>query len=289
MFNGDGTDSPTATFDHLAETNRQSLNLGPALVRLITTDTRMIMGEHMDVGIVTNTTPIAVSTWDAAADPFITSISAVNLGTKNDGLRGDVIVGYFQPLDASLADAGFADDTYFMIVNGLSDVVGSAADTAQLITVDFDFGTSGIDSLQSLSRNTGQVELVQLQMLGDALYRMDLTLAGGTGDLFKFNNGASFVGDFGIEGDFNASGSVELGDLNLVLFNWNSNSIPSGWVNQIPSGTVGITQLNTVLFNWGNTSLVAVPEPTAGILGLGIALVGILRRRASHRPTEVLR
>lgn len=244
MFNGDGTDSPTATFDHLAETNRQSLNLGPALVRLITTDTRMIMGEHMDVGIVNNTTPMAVSTWDAAADPFITSISAVNLGTKNDGLRGDVIVGYFQPLDESLAD-----DTYFIIVNGLSDVVGSAADTAQQITVDFDCGTSGIDSLQRLSRNTGQVELVQLQMLSDSLYRMDLTLEGGTGDLFKFNNGASFVGDFGIEGDFNASGSVELGDLNVVLFNWNSNSVPSGWVNQIPSGTVGITQLNTVLFN----------------------------------------
>ena len=67
-------------------------------------------------------------------------------------------------------------------------------------------------------------------------------------------------------GDYDDSGEVEVGDLNLVLFNWNEDgaNLPATWVNERPAaGTaVAIDQLNGVLFNWGNlSSLAAVPEP----------------------------
>jgi hypothetical protein len=45
-----------------------------------------------------------------------------------------------------------------------------------------------------LSRDTGFVETVNLTSDGSSLYHLDLVLDGGTGDLFKFNNGGTFVG-----------------------------------------------------------------------------------------------
>ena len=80
-----------------------------------------------------------------------------------------------------------------MIVNGLSDATGSAADCRQQIHLAFDFGTSGINSLLRLSRDTGQVEEVALVHGSGSQYSLDLNLDGGTGDLFKFNNGGMFV------------------------------------------------------------------------------------------------
>ena len=74
-------------------------------------------------------------------------------------------------------------------------------------------------------------------------------------------------------------GTWGLGDLNLVLFNWNEDgaNLPPAWLNSRPgAGTlVGLPELNQVLFNWGQPgSLAVVPEPTTGALGL-LALVGI--------------
>ena len=200
LFDGLGTTSPTPQFYYTAETNRQSRNLGPALVRLISTDLRMELGRHEDCFFITcfgpaeNELPIRAWDWDPSADPYITEISATNLGGNNDGLEGDVIVGYFESIDESFSDPGFEDDTYFMILNGLSDASGTAAETAQTINLNFDFRSSGINSLLRLSRDTGLIEVVPLVSDGGSQYHLDLTLDGGTGDLFKFNNGATFLG-----------------------------------------------------------------------------------------------
>jgi hypothetical protein len=51
-----------------------------------------------------------------------------------------------------------------------------------------------------MSRTTGGIELVPLQALGGSNYRLQLTLDGGTGDLFKFNTGAPFVPEPGAAG-----------------------------------------------------------------------------------------
>lgn len=192
LFNGVGDSSPTDKFYQMAEINRQSRNLGPALVRLLSTDVRMVMGRHGSED--PNTPPAGVTTGIAGADPYITAITAANAGSKNNGKPGDVIVGFFKPLHESFDGLDYADQKYFMITNGLSDAAGTALETRQNIRIDFNFGASGITGLQRLSRTTGQVETVTLMSDGGSLYHLDLVLDGGTGDLFKFNTGAPFVG-----------------------------------------------------------------------------------------------
>ena len=152
----------------------------------------MKMGSH-GTG-VTNTLPYGVSAFDATTDPYLTGVTATNLGTYNNSQPGDVLYGAYKPLDSSLVAKGCENDKYFMIVNGLSDGVGDAADCAQLIQLTFDFGDSGIDSLLRLSRDTGLVEKIALTQVTGSLYTLDLTLDGGTGDLFKYNTGSAFIG-----------------------------------------------------------------------------------------------
>ncbi len=195
LFDGLGDQNPTPAFSYLAETNRQSRNLGRALVRLLSTDVRMKMGQYKNIFTFNNPLPSGISAWNSSCDPYITSISATNLGTLNNGLRGDVVIGYFKALDEDFDGPSWQNQTYFMVTNGLCDPNGSAAQTRQRITLNFDFGSSGITSLQRLSRTTGQVEVVELTPLGGSSYRLELVLDGGTGDLFKFNTGAPFVGE----------------------------------------------------------------------------------------------
>jgi len=194
MFSGDGTKDPTPVFYQVAETNRQSLNLGPALIRLKSNHVAMKMGRyHYSNKDVYNELPVGVSAWDASCDPYITNISVKNVGPLNHGLEGDIIVGYFQPLDPSFADPGHADDLYFMVVNALSNPKGSAAQCRQLIQIDFDFTGSNVTGLLRLSRETGKVGKVTLARKRGARRLLNLRLDGGTGDLFKFDNGGEFV------------------------------------------------------------------------------------------------
>ena len=87
-----------------------------------------------------------------------------------------------------------------------------------------------------------------------------------------------------IDGDYDNSGEVEIGDLNLVLFNWDLDGslLPNDWINQRPTAgtTVRITELNGVLFNWGNSVLASrIPEPNSGIIAiLGLLVFGIRYR-----------
>jgi hypothetical protein len=196
LFDGFGDKKPTALFHQIKETNRQSLNLGPALVRLLSRDIRLVPGLHVDPkskAKVENRLPSDIMRWSMKSDPYMTSITAENLGKKNDGLRGDVLVGYFRPLLKSDYD-GDKNNRYFMIVNGLTGITDSAAETRQKITITFDFGTSGIKGLQRLNRDTGKVEKVPCICDGGSRYHVVLVLDGGTGDLFKYGNGKQFVG-----------------------------------------------------------------------------------------------
>jgi hypothetical protein len=81
-------------------------------------------------------------------------------------------------------------------------------------------------------------------------------------------------------GDLNNDGFVGIGDLNIVLGNWNQNVTPSDPTQGDPSGDgfVGIEDLNAVLGNWNagtpppgsaappSIPGSAVPEPTAALL-----------------------
>ena len=96
-----------------------------------------------------------------------------------------------------------------------------------------------------------------------------------------------FITDFGT-GDYNASGAVEQGDLNLVLNNWGDSRTfedPSGIV--FATDNVDQEELNRVLNNWGSTAVPAgleganLPEPGAFVVGgLGLAWTVGSRRRS---------
>jgi hypothetical protein len=86
------------------------------------------------------------------------------------------------------------------------------------------------------------------------------------------------------DGDYDDSGAVGQGDLNLVLQNWGQTSppVPTGWINEEPVGLIGQSNLNGVLQNWGNSAVAnvgAVPEPTSlALFGLALAF-GVAGRR----------
>jgi hypothetical protein len=71
----------------------------------------------------------------------------------------------------------------------------------------------------------------------------------------------------GIVGDYNASGTVEQADLDLVLLYWGAGGVPEGWINDLPEGNIDQAELDGVLLHWGNMAgagtlgAAAVPEP----------------------------
>ncbi|HVT29457.1 MAG TPA: hypothetical protein VHE81_15685, partial [Lacipirellulaceae bacterium] len=213
FFNGEngnwfGDFNPTPAFYQQAESNRMSLNLGRSLVHLITTDVRLFPGQHKntsgatvanDFPVVTPADPAnppanALAWQQGAGDSYLRSVAAVNLGSKNNGLPGDVLIGWFKVLDESFDGPDANGETYFMVMNGLTDANGSAADCRQQITLQWDFGGAGIDTIQELDPGTGMLEELPLTPVSGGKEQLILTLDGGTAALFKFNTGAPFVG-----------------------------------------------------------------------------------------------
>jgi hypothetical protein len=125
IFSSDGDSQPTIVYDYVAETNRQSLNLGPALVRLSSTDVRMIP-------VTDSSLPPGIGWWSrgAGGSDFLTSITPTIFASgPASSSYSDVIVGYFQPLLDDNGDYPFADGIHFMLVNG--DSSGTAVSRAQ--------------------------------------------------------------------------------------------------------------------------------------------------------------
>lgn len=200
LFNSPGGDShPTPAYAWLTETHRRVRLLGRAMTRLVNTDVRFINGQYRDGtsgAVITNPTPIDVLNWQYAVnDPYLRGWVVTNVGTKNDGLKGDVWLAWFKPLDESFDGAAHTGEIYMMVVNGLTDRDGSAADCRQSIKLNFLF-SSGITSVDRVSQVDGRIETVECALLPNTGGRRQLSLEldGGTGELFKFHTGAVFVG-----------------------------------------------------------------------------------------------
>lgn len=149
-------------------------------------------------------------------------------------MEGDLLIGHHTPTLEELDGDPFSDESYFMIVNLLKDQNTSAAGATQQITVDFDFGASNINSLQRLNRNTGQVETMPLTPMGGALFQLDISLPGGTRDLFKYNTGAPFVHGLSLEHAWNVDATGT----------W---SVGHHWIGGVPNGNDVAAKLGDVI------------------------------------------
>jgi hypothetical protein len=178
-----GNPAPAAYW--AGQCNLESKNLSDYLVRLQTTDVRLVLGDFGVSGGI----PRNVDYWAQNADPYIVGINARVTGSEDTGKRGDVYVGYFKIIPAQeQGDPGFfenPDALFFMLVNAYtSRNIQSADEAAQEITVYLDIGDKSADCIQRIDRESGAVEMIPLRSHGGSQYSFTITLPGGTGDLF---------------------------------------------------------------------------------------------------------
>ncbi len=195
LFDKDG--NPTKFYYWYADLAKEVRNLGEHLVRLYSSDARFLPGKHYEgSNIVENKMPDYISRFEPKPDYNLTGIAVTNLGTENNGLPGDVIIGYFDILPG--VDRGFFTSScpkYFMVVNGLhtgnglrpEQQHGMCEDTQQKITLTFDFSTGGDPTkLRKVNRYTGEIENVELTHISGSVYELELILGGGQGELLYF-------------------------------------------------------------------------------------------------------
>lgn len=142
-----------------------------------------------------NPQSLMYSWWEASKnDPYFNGWGVTNkAGSKNNGLPGDVFIAWFRPLDESFDGPTYSNEVYFLVVNGLSDTNGTASDCLQEIHMDFSFGSSGITAVVMPDPETGLLQTNTLSVVGTKR-RLILDLNGGDAALFKFADGAPFVG-----------------------------------------------------------------------------------------------
>jgi hypothetical protein len=143
----------------------------------------------------------AYSDWEVGRnDPYfsgwqVTPVGKSGTPTKNDGLRGDVIISWFKLLDETFDGSDHNDEVYLMVTNALSAPDGTAADCRQEIQLDF--GTSKspctYNNLQRLNPETGKIDSIPLAATRGKK-RAVLKIDGGSCELFKYPTGAPFVG-----------------------------------------------------------------------------------------------
>ncbi len=183
--------APTAEFYVQAEINRQVSNIGDALLRLQTSGVRFIRATNIEVNVQSDGFAGGINDWDYGTRPdtLLTDVTVTRTGFPE---TQDVWVGFFKPIHHTIDGSGTADENYFMLVNGCWDTNGTI--TEQTIRLDFDFGgDTSINSLLRISRLSGEIEVVPLTLISGNTYYLDLVLDGGEGDLFKYNNGISFL------------------------------------------------------------------------------------------------
>jgi hypothetical protein len=143
-----------------------------------------------------NPTATRYSWWEYQKnDPYLTGWAVTNkAGIMNDGLPGEVIIAWFRPLDENFDGPNYTNELYFMVVNGLTATNGTAADCLQQIRLNF---TSVVPSaVVMLDPVSGTLQTNTMPVIPNSGGRRQLVLElnGGDAALFKFNNGAPFVG-----------------------------------------------------------------------------------------------
>jgi hypothetical protein len=189
MINNDNT--TRQLYIEAQNINAMLNNLGKTMKYLKSTNVRYIPGAG-------NSLPSGTTQWTAGAggDTHITNISVNSTGTEHNAL-----IGFFTD------DVG---QQYFMFTN-LKHAAGLAPGSASLqFTITFD---STIDHILRLNSLTGETEVL---MLTNHQYTWDL--AGGTGDLFKYDTGRFYTGP--LQADLNHDGMVNMPDFAEFARQW---------------------------------------------------------------------
>ncbi len=135
--------------------------------------------------------PKSASWWEASKnDPYLAGWAITNKGVVNGGVAGQVIMSWFKPADENFDGPSYNNEVYIMVVNALTSTNGTAADCLQEITLNF-FNT--FSSIVMLDPETGLLSTNTLPIVSTRR-RLVLDLNGGDAALFKFADGAPFVG-----------------------------------------------------------------------------------------------
>ena len=218
-------------------------------------------GFSMEV-YTTGTRRIAALGMDAA-DGSLYQVVNNNPSTPTFILTPDVRLGEWQSWKLAL---DLANELVYLAVDGNTIVNGSPL----LEDIDYAGGDKLIDA-------------------SITLHATDNNFLGVSGEAYLDNYRITDGFALSAPGDYNGSGLVEQGDLDLVLQNWGSpaSPVPAGWVNNLPAGLIDQAELDAVLQNWGSTVFSAplfpgsVPEPAAAVVvvGGGLLVLGMGRRR----------
>ncbi|MEM1445013.1 MAG: hypothetical protein AAGF84_03090 [Planctomycetota bacterium] len=221
--------------------------------------------------------PGAFETFDLFAQ-LSTGTLALEITSAEEGETHDQLI---------LNDGGVLDGTLELIFDDVRPMDGQSwvlIDNRAFLFGDFaSLQVSGLDA--ALAEDGVTKVDASDELLGSrGGLNLYLTRFGGDGDDLAVY---ATIGAF-LSGDFNGDGTVEQGDLNLVLGNWGSDTagnIPAGWLNDLPLGTIDQAELNAVLNNWGSSVApdfagFDVPEPATAVV-LGAFAVAGLRRRAA--------
>jgi hypothetical protein len=157
-------------YDDVAAVNPEISRLGNVLKFAKSTAVGFVRGQ---VGSTRNSTPYSLSNWSGTTDgdPHIT-----NVRVMQDGLLKDGLIGFFRD---------DRNEPLFMLTN-----VYAGTDTASAYALPFEITfDSSVNSLLWLDQSTGQQVVVSLNN-----HILDVTLAGGAGNLYKYNDGIGFMG-----------------------------------------------------------------------------------------------
>jgi hypothetical protein len=145
------------------------------------------------VNSASNPNALIYSWWEFTKnDPYMSGWNVTNKGgIKNNGLPGDAIVAWFHPIDDGYSPSKNTNEVYLLVVNGLTDPSGSAADCRQDIALRFNANTNNA-AVEVLDLETGLVTTNNLPLVSSKR-QLVLTLDGGDAALLKFSDGVPFV------------------------------------------------------------------------------------------------
>jgi hypothetical protein len=212
---GDSVTNANGLYGEITDINKRARNLGKALTRLTpitieghagyTTSIMIIRGTNSNgilspipIGFLADqdTVNTVYTDWVYQRnDPYLNGWSITNkAGVKNSGLRGDVIISWFKVLDEGFDGTNYNNQIYYMVVNGLTDPTGTAADCMQEIKLNF--ANTPPTTAILLDPASGVLQTNNMADIGSGKRQLVLDLNGGDAALFKLQTGAPFVGFF---------------------------------------------------------------------------------------------